>query len=237
MSGWLAPAVDIGLGLLGVGGQVAANRQNRAEAQRNRDFQERMSSTAAQRSVADFKAAGLNPALAYGHPASTPTGGQAQMQSETQPGISSAIQARSARAQVEATVAQAAKTRNEAGLIAYEIPHRLNMMQQEYGSAVERLRQDKLVSAHMAGIQPYQLRHSAAQAILEELRIPSARYDAKYSERMGEWRPALGDITSSARAAGSLIGAAGIGRAVSRFGRTPPTFPARQGAPSPYRSR
>ncbi len=73
----IAPAL-IG-GIMGGVGQHAANKSNERIARENRAFQERMSSTAVQRRMADLKASGINPILAGKFDASSPAGAMATM--------------------------------------------------------------------------------------------------------------------------------------------------------------
>lgn len=61
---------------------------NSAEAQKDREFQERMANTAIQRQVADMQAAGINPAALNGNGADVPSGAAASASPATAPGNS-----------------------------------------------------------------------------------------------------------------------------------------------------
>lgn len=98
----LGSAASIGGAYLGYKGTQDTNETNLATAREQMAFQERMSSSAHQREVADLRAAGLNPILSGtgGHGASTPPGASWVAQNELGAAAATGMQAAQLKAQL-----------------------------------------------------------------------------------------------------------------------------------------
>lgn len=121
MAGWAAAAIaaagQIAGGMISSKGQAGANEMNLQIARENRAWQQKMSSTAYQRSAHDLKMAGLNRILALGKPASTPPGNIATMQNEKAAVGQSVGNAANMAANTALQIAQARKLQAETNII------------------------------------------------------------------------------------------------------------------------
>lgn len=151
-------AIAGGLSLVGgyMNNQAAAERQeeaqrfNAAEAEKNRQFQQNMSSTAYQRGMADMRTAGLNPILAYQKgPASSPTGASASTSAAPTsdiitPAVSTALQKMRATADVANVMADTENKKISSNLIRAQTAKTVNETATEAENPALRRRQTEL---------------------------------------------------------------------------------------------
>lgn len=186
-------------------GTLLSQIWNSAEAAKNRRFQERMSSTAHQREVADLRAAGINPMLSkMGSGASSPSGDRAQIEDMGR-GLSNALQAQMLRAQIDLTkaqtqrevaTAQATVNATEESFAGRDF--RLQSLRSAAdlaGLSVQERRQLVPVALERARAEIQQIANSAeaarARARLDDLDSVRAMNEAEFEKLLGEASPAL----------------------------------------------
>lgn len=193
-----AAAAPFVTGLLSAGGEVYSAQQNREEAQRNRDWQERMSNTAVQRAVKDYAAAGLNPALAYDRSASSPSGAQATIGNPISSGISNALAVRQQQqaARQAAPLIEKAEQEAKGAKVTAEHTEELlrSQIQSNMGTAAAGKAAAEVSAANEKLLlqtlkfnndvqQPHTQRMNALDAQLRALGIPKAENDAEYERQ------------------------------------------------------
>lgn len=189
----VAPAV-LGAAIMGgtsLLGGILGNRASRDEAKRQMEFQERMSSSAHQREVADLRAAGLNPMLSakFGG-ASSPGGAMAQVQDVLSPAVSSAAQGagivkdtqavQQSKALTEQALASAAKLRSETLDQSLNTAFRLAQKESLYQGSNLKLQQQLTES------QRYELTKALRSLKELELDVGSTTFSADVARRKAE---------------------------------------------------
>jgi hypothetical protein len=198
-----APAVGaIASGAASAYGQREANVANAEMAQKQMDFQERMSNTQWQRGTKDMQAAGLNPMLAYSQGgASSPSGASAVMSNELGTGVSSALQAAQGVQQIEAIRAGVDQTRELTRRTAAEIDQihaNTGYATAQEAEAWARIRDQYPAQRDLWGAQVrkynqetqtevHNTRRAGYSSQLEGLKVPGAENEAERQRKHADW--------------------------------------------------
>jgi len=195
----LSSAVPIiGPILGGIFGASAEKKRNQMQMQLAREqmaFQERMSNTANQRAAKDLEAAGLNRILAFGKPATTPGGAQANLAVPTAKkeaalaAASTALQIRRANAEIENINAGTQKTLAETENLPYAQQKTIaETALIDLQQAVQQKNMDKAT----AEIEKMGVETAHARLIYELMRDNPALLTAQYSRPVLDWFKTFG---------------------------------------------
>lgn len=182
-------------GIFGSRAEKKRNEMQMALAQKQMDFQERMSSTAHQRAAADLEKAGLNRILALGKPATTPGGAMANLEvpraakEAALAASATALQIRRQNAEIENINAATMKTKAETA----NLPHAQKKIiadtdLAQINKAVQQRNLDKLT----AEIQKLGVDTAHATLIYELFRDNPALLTAQYSRPILDWFKSFG---------------------------------------------